>query len=269
MDLLGAMGAERLLYCLLITGAFANLFYPDVRVTLYENILESKRGLHFPLTFTKLEPYFQSMNNTLLGNVKLCEILKGNQKDLQPYLSLIDVAVEKFKTLFEIHESVTSLGEHLPRRDFVPYSRGLRYGLDLAESEAVLKILTENLANYTSKLKTHIEDNETVDQIKKSEEYTSYIVVLNNLDDKLNSYVMRYDDWASNVIGATRSHHLSSSLIEKFVRQNRHTDRTQMVNDYRIEFCGFSMNASEIGCEVIRTSKAGVKHFCKIRVFCF
>ena len=57
MDLLGAMGAGRLLFGLLITGTFANLFYPDVRVTLYEDILETKRGLHFPLTFTNLDPY--------------------------------------------------------------------------------------------------------------------------------------------------------------------------------------------------------------------
>ena len=144
MDLLGAMGAGRLLFGLLITGAFANLFYPDVRVTLYKNILETKRGLHFPLTFSKLDPYFQSMNNTLLGNVQVCDTLGGKKMNLQFYLFLIDTIARKFKTLFEIHESVTLLGEHLPRLDFVSYSKGLRYGLDLVDGEAVLKILAEN-----------------------------------------------------------------------------------------------------------------------------
>ena len=97
MDLLGAMGAGRLLFGLLITGAFAHLFYPDVRVTLYENILESKRGLHFPLTFSKLDPYFQSMNNTLLGNVQVCDTLRGKKMNLQPYLFLIDTVVGNLK----------------------------------------------------------------------------------------------------------------------------------------------------------------------------
>ena len=269
MDLLGAMGAGRLLFGLLITGTFANLFYPDVRVTLYENILESKRGLHFPLTFSKLDPYFQRMNNTLLGNVQVCDTLRGKKMNLQPYLSLIDTIAGKFKTLFEIHESVTLLGEHLPRLDFVSYSKGLRYGLDLVDGEAVLKILAENFTKYTDKLIGHVATNKTVNDIKALDDYTNFLDVLNNLDDKLSSYVLKYDAWASDVIGATRSHHLSSSLIEKFVRQNRHTDRTQMVNDYRIEFCGFSTNASEIGCEVIRTSKAGIKHFAKFESFAF
>ena len=144
MDLLGDMGAGRLLFGLLITGAFANLFYPDVRVTIYKNILESKRGLHFPLTFSKLDPYFQSMNNTLLGNVQVCDTLRGKKMNLQPYLFLIDTVVGKFNTLFEVHKSVTLLGEHLSTLDFISYSKGLRYGLDLVDGEAVLKILAEN-----------------------------------------------------------------------------------------------------------------------------
>merc|ERR1739848_894086 len=126
------------------TGAFANLFYSDVRVTLYENILEQNGVCISPLTFSKLNPYFQSMNNTLLGSVQFCDTLGGKKMNLQLYLFLIDTIAGKFKTLFEIHESVTLLGEHLPRLDFVSYSKGLRYGLDLVDGEAVLKILAEN-----------------------------------------------------------------------------------------------------------------------------
>ena len=97
MDLLGAMGAGRLLFGLLITGAFANLFYPDVRVTLYENILEQNGVLYFSLTFSKLDPYLQSMNNTLLGSVQVCDTLRGKKMTMQPYLFLIDTVVGNLK----------------------------------------------------------------------------------------------------------------------------------------------------------------------------
>ena len=56
-----------------------------------------KWGLHFSLTFSKLDPYLQSMNNTLIGNVQVCDTLRGKKMNLQPYLFLIDTVVGNLK----------------------------------------------------------------------------------------------------------------------------------------------------------------------------
>ena len=87
--------------------------------------------------------------------------------------------------------SVGRLGDYLPKLTLEVYRSNLRCFVNLVEVTAVMRTLMDQFGSHAGTFRT--------------------LIVL------IKAAIERKDTWASDVIGITRSHHLTRSFVEKFV----------------------------------------------------
>ena len=97
--------------------------------------------------------------------------------------------------------SVGRLGDYLPRLTLEAYRNNLRCSVNLVGVIAVMRTLMDQFGSHAGN-------------------FQALIILIRAAIERKGTCelcVRRNDTWASDVIGITRSHHLTRSFVEKFV----------------------------------------------------